>query len=1092
MPNRATFSSRIALYFGLLFAAAMAALFGLWYYGLPAFGVGGASGLRLTQAIKVLELRADERGAQISEGLQERRGDVLVVSENELLVRQLIDKPSQMQGVVAQNFARLQRAYPQRYKKMQLVAPGTGLILGSSDLAETGQVFKSTAWLQRVSVPGALVTLEQLSNTNGLSEVAVVQQVVAQNSGGTAPGRLLGLLMVVLDLGHFANEGVHEGNLRTNTDANTLVFDAVGQELAHFTRTPSTELPLGIAEQLAAEFDGSVLQRYKNGSDAIVVYRQLKLSDTQHWTLVHYMSLDSALDELKGRAGRLMVVGLLLTLAALMCIAWIAKRLTRPLHALTQVAQAVGAGDMGARLVPAKGDVHEITVLADAFGDMAQSIAGSRQELETQVQLRTAELQSTTELLKYTGELAHVGGWEFDLVTRAFEWSAETFRIHDMELTQPPSFEYGMELFTPESRPVIQAAVNTAIQEGRPYDLELQKYTAKGRLIWVRAQGSAVMHEGKAIKLIGALHDITERKAAEAELRIAATAFESQESIFVADADWKILRTNRAFTEMTGYSAEEARGQLPADLLDSGRNDPAIFGDMTTSILDRGTWQGEVWDQRKNGEIFPAWLILTAVREATGGVPGAVTHYVATMTDITERKAAQDQITALVFYDTLTDLPNRRLLMDRLDKALAAWGRHGRKGALLFVDLDNFKTLNDTLGHDTGDMLLQQVAQRLRTCVREGDTVARLGGDEFVIMLDDLSEDSMEAATQAEAVGEKILEVLNMSYQLGTYEHRSTPSIGITIFGEQRENMEEPLKRADMAMYQAKAAGRNTLRFFDPEMQAVVSSRVALERDLRAALAQGEFLLHYQVQVSGTTHVRGAEALVRWLHPVRGMVSPLEFIALAEETGIILPLGTWVLEAACSQLTQWATNPVMAHLTVAVNVSPRQFRQNDFVQQVRAVLARTGARANHLKLELTEGIMVSNIEDVIAKMLELKALGVGFSLDDFGTGYSSLSYLKRLPLDQLKIDQSFVRDILVDPNDAAIAKMVIVLAQSIGLNVIAEGVETQAQQDFLASQGCHAYQGYHFSRPLPAEALERRILEISSNASTLAPGKGSS
>jgi predicted signal transduction protein with EAL and GGDEF domain len=365
------------------------------------------------------------------------------------------------------------------------------------------------------------------------------------------------------------------------------------------------------------------------------------------------------------------------------------------------------------------------------------------------------------------------------------------------------------------------------------------------------------------------------------------------------------------------------------------------------------------------------------------------------------------------------------------------------------------------------------VAQRLVTCVREGDTVARLGGDEFLVMLEDLSEDALDAATQAETVGEKIRASLNQPYQLGPCAQHSTASIGITLFGGvAHEGIDEPLKRADLAMYQAKAAGRNTLRFFDPQMQAVVMARAALEVDLRMALEKHQLRLYYQAQVQGENQLTGVEALVRWQHPLRGMVSPAEFIPLSEETGLILPLGLWVLETACTQLALWALRPERAHLTMAVNVSAHQFHQDDFVSQVLAVLARSGANPQRLKLELTESLLISNVEDVILKMEALKAQGVGFSLDDFGTGYSSLSYLKRLPLDQLKIDQGFVRDILIDPNDAAIARMVIVLADSLGLAVIAEGVETEAQRDFLAGQNCHAYQGYLLSRPLPLDEFE--------------------
>ncbi len=441
-------------------------------------------------------------------------------------------------------------------------------------------------------------------------------------------------------------------------------------------------------------------------------------------------------------------------------------------------------------------------------------------------------------------------------------------------------------------------------------------------------------------------------------------------------------------------------------------------------------------------------------------------------TDITARKAADEQIQRLAFYDPLTGLPNRRLLMDRLELAMAACLRHQRQGALLFIDLDNFKTLNDSYGHDKGDLLLKQVATRLVDHVREDDTVARLGGDEFVVMLEDLHADAVEAATQAETVARKIMSALNEKYDIRPLSFHSTPSVGITLFGTRHESAEEPIKRADLAMYQAKGAGRNTVRFFDPRMQAVMNERAAMERDLRLAIQSQQFTLHYQPQVQRGGLVSGVEVLLRWPHPQRGLVPPADFIALAEETGLIVPIGAFVLEQVCAQLAHWSTRPGMSHLTLSVNVSPRQFQKEDFVEQVLGALARSGAPPQRLKLELTESLLIANVDEVIRKMDALKAHGVGFSLDDFGTGYSSLAYLKRLPLDQLKIDQGFVRDILVDPNDAAIARMVIVLAESLGLEVMAEGVETVEQQQALQAQGCHAYQGYLYSRPLPVDAFE--------------------
>jgi len=419
------------------------------------------------------------------------------------------------------------------------------------------------------------------------------------------------------------------------------------------------------------------------------------------------------------------------------------------------------------------------------------------------------------------------------------------------------------------------------------------------------------------------------------------------------------------------------------------------------------------------------------------------------------------------------------LLKDRLKQVMTASNRSENFNAMLFLDLDQFKTLNDTFGYENGDMLLLQVAQRLISCVREGDTVARLGGAEFVVVLPNMNGNADEVAKQTEIIGKKILADLTRPYQLGDVDHPSTTRIGATLFRGHEAKIDVLLKQAELAMYKSKASGRNTFHFFDQAMETAVVERVAMETGMRKAILENQFLLHYQAQVVGDrATVKGAEVLVRWQHPQRGMVSPAEFIPLAEETGLILPLGLWVMETACTQLAVWARQADMAHLTLAVNVSAHQFRQADFVEQVLAVLKNTGANPQRLKLELTESLLVQNVEDIIEKMAALKTLGVSFSLDDFGTGYSSLSYLKRLPLDQLKIDQSFVRDILDDQNDAAIAITIVALAQSLGLEVIAEGVETATQRDFLASSGCHAYQGYFFSSPLPVadfEAFSRRV-----------------
>lgn len=533
--------------------------------------------------------------------------------------------------------------------------------------------------------------------------------------------------------------------------------------------------------------------------------------------------------------------------------------------------------------------------------------------------------------------------------------------------------------------------------------------------------------------------------------------------VWLKDNSSRFLAVNQPFADACGQvSASLLVGKTdrdiwPMDLAEAYRaDDQAVLKSGRPTNTEE---EIEVGDKRIWFETYKSPVM----------IDGEVIGTVGFARDITARKATEEEVRRLAFYDTLTHLPNRRLLVDRLQQAIASSVRIGKQVAVLFIDLDNFKGLNDTLGHAIGDLLLQQVAKRLERCVREGDTIARLGGDEFVVVLKDLSGEMFEGATHAESIGEKILAELARPYDLNGHEINSTPSIGITLLADRETTFEELMKRADMAMYQAKGAGRNTLRFFDPQMQAAVATRIALEADLRNGLRLGQLLLYYQPQVDGDGNVTGAEALVRWQHPGRGLVSPAEFIPLAEETGLILSLGASVLTTACQQLSVWSRDPLTASLTLAVNVSARQFRQTDFVEQVLATLEMSGANPKKLKLELTESLLLESVEEIIVKMNALRACGVSFALDDFGTGFSSLSYLKRLPLNQLKIDQTFVRDVLSDPNDAAIARTIVALAQSLGLSVIAEGVETEAQREFLAASGCHDCQGYLFGAPMPIE-----------------------
>ena len=556
----------------------------------------------------------------------------------------------------------------------------------------------------------------------------------------------------------------------------------------------------------------------------------------------------------------------------------------------------------------------------------------------------------------------------------------------------------------------------------------------------------------------------------EAAMRVAAIAFETEEGMMVTDDKAAIIRVNKAFTRLTGYTAEEAIGRNPS-LLKSDRQDAEFFRDMWDKLQRDKSWHGEIWNRRKNGEIYPEWLNITAVVDENG----KVTNYVGTFVDFTERKRAENEIHHLAYYDPLCHLPNRRLLLDRLHQAVAASARNRTGGALLFIDLDNFKTLNDTKGHGIGDLLLIEVAKRLHDCVREGDTLARFGGDEFVLLLEGLSSETAHAAQQARGVGEKVLQTLNQPYLLEGNEFHSSSSMGITLFNDYHDNLDDLLKQADTAMYEAKKSGRNTLRFFDPLMQEELEARARIEAGLRSALRNQELKLYYQLQIEHTGLITGAEVLLRWQHPERGLVSPVEFIPLAEETGLILPIGHWVLEQACRQLKAWESSPKHRDMQLAVNVSGRQFRQPDFVENVTAIIEEIGIDPTRLKLELTESIVLDDVADTTSKMQALRSIGLSFSLDDFGTGYSSLAYLTRLPLKQLKIDKSFVQDITVKASDATIVQTIIGMARTLGMEVIAEGVETQQQRDTLEKMGCLFYQGYLYGKPVPQEEFNALV-----------------
>lgn len=594
-------------------------------------------------------------------------------------------------------------------------------------------------------------------------------------------------------------------------------------------------------------------------------------------------------------------------------------------------------------------------------------------------------------------------------------------------------------------------------------DLELDLLASNGKKLPISVSFNGLCSaNGAPHKNRFSVFDLSAQQHRREKQRIAAIAFESLSSICVTDNEGKILQVNEAFSTITGYSAQEANNQTMR-MVNSGRHDVDFFTAMWRSINDCGSWQGEIYNRRKNGQVFTAWLNISAVHTKAGDV----SNYVGIFYDITASKATQEEISRLAYFDALTLLPNRRLLQERLNHALAMATRSNHHGAILFVDLDHFKMINDTRGHQSGDLLLIEVTQRLQNSLRAGDTIARLGGDEFVVLLEEMDPAPLKSAENARQVGEKLLAALAEPFTLMDYEFRCTASIGISLFSKS-ETAAELLQHADLAMYQAKKAGRNRLCFFDPEMQEAVSARVALEQDLRRALGNQELVLHFQPQVDQHLQVMGAEALLHWMHPVNGVISPVEFIPIAEETGLILPIGLWVLENACAQLKLWENSALTRQLQVAVNVSAHQFRQDDFVAMVVRIVRQAQIKPELLKLEVTEGTVL-DVEDAIAKMSALQEIGVQFSMDDFGTGHSSLSNLTKLPIVELKIDRSFVAHMGLTQTDAVIVQTILAMAASLGLQVIAEGVETTAQHELLASYGCTQFQGFLFGRAEPAD-----------------------
>lgn len=594
---------------------------------------------------------------------------------------------------------------------------------------------------------------------------------------------------------------------------------------------------------------------------------------------------------------------------------------------------------------------------------------------------------------------------------------------------------------------------------GMQTQVGLRTFEARARRLDTPIEGS------RAVVLMA--RDITDRVALELDRRIAAIAFESQQGMLITDAQTLIIKANEAFSTISGYSEVELHGQ-PALMFCSDRQDPEFCRNLERTLAETGVWESEIRGQRKSGEGFPGWLTISAVRDEQG----QVTNYVASLTDISERKTAEQEIQHLAFFDPLTGLPNRRLLRDRLQQAIVLCSRKRQHAALVFLDLDDFKNVNDLYGHQIGDLLLCQVADRLQNDVRELDTVARLGGDEFVILLEGLAPSADDAVAQAEHVGNKLLCTLREPYPVNSQCFNTSASIGIVLFNGEEHSLDELMQHADLSMYHSKASGKNALSFYDPQMQVTVSTRLKLEQDIRRGLAEGEFVLFLQAQTNASGALEGAEALVRWQHLQQGLLGPGTFIEIAERSDLIELMDLETLRQGCELIACWAKQPHMAQLSLAVNISAKLLYKDDFVDLVRQLLDESQANPRRLKLEITESLLLTDKVKAVVRMHTLREMGIRFSIDDFGTGYSSMTYLQQLPLDQLKIDQSFVRDLPANTNSLAIVRAILAMAQSLGLEVIAEGVENQAQHEALLASGCEHFQGYLFGRPVAVESFE--------------------
>ena len=1055
-------AKRIALSFAAMVATAMVCIFLLWYYGLPQWGVAGAIDQKLAHSARILEQTAGHQRDVIKMLLEERRGAVLAIAENQLITRKMAQRAGDIQPDVQRVFDRTQRAYPDAIKLMRVMDATSRVIRGSSRSDEVGAALQDSALLDRASQPGVTELVEEVAD-GGVALILIARQMALVESDGSE--RLLGIVLVYLDAAQLASSGIHTEREGMALPVASLVFGSQGQVLSRFSAPDRNDNLFRRDNRLVNGFEGTQLIDAGDDGEYLTVFRHVPLGAGNGWTLVHYQNKAEALQGLNESVEVVALIALLLSGLAILVIALAARQLTLPLKRLANSATAFGEGDLSARAPPQPTASQEVLELSHAFNAMAESVEKNQLMLEAQVQERTVALVRQRDTAQRYLDIARVMLIALDArgyITLVNRKAEEVLGYTEQDLM---GLDWIDNFLPPAHRSAARLAFEAMMagsSDGKEY-FENHVIAADGQ-VRVVAWNNTILRDdhGKPVGTLSSGEDITERQRAEGRLKLAASVFtHAREGITITDARGSIIEVNDTFSRVTGYTREEAIGQNPR-LLQSGRHGADFYSQMWEELNGKGHWSGEVWNRRKNGELYAELLTISAVRNAAGKTQ----NYVALFTDITPMKDQQRQLERIAHFDALTSLPNRVLLADRLSQGLAQSQRRENGLAVAFLDLDGFKAVNDTHGHDVGDHLLVALAQRMKAALREGDTLARIGGDEFVAVLVDLEEPAacepvlqrlLQAAAEPVAVGDAVLQV--------------SASVGVTLYPQDGSDADLLMRHADQAMYQAKQAGKNRYHLFDVAHDVASKTLRQSLDEIRLALQRTEFVLYYQPKVNMRTgQVVGAEALIRWQHPERGLVPPGLFLPTIEGHPISTDIGEWVVASALSQMEQWSAQGLT--MPVSVNIGAHQLQQVSFMERLKALLADHPQLPRYsLELEILETSALEDITQVSDVMSGCQALGVGFALDDFGTGYSSLTYLKRLPAQLLKIDQSFVRDMQTDADDLAIVQGVIGLAKAFGRHVIAEGVETTELGAMLLGMGCDLAQGYGIARPMPAADL---------------------